>query len=230
MSAADVERHVRLPDFPVGTSPAFVEAKEAIRIGYHANVDLSDLDSQLHPWSVATNALIELPAKTPADIAAKAILLLHEISPDSVGEKQLGYDAGHVPTDDCVRILLSIVDDASALAVAACGPRDRWDFALAAYDAARKAETEYERLYYCPAATAEDAGEIARVPAEIEAYLSIAMDARIAAEKALISIPAPTAADLALKFMIALDDDRACLGYLESLVDEARLFTGRATR
>ncbi len=103
-------------------------------------------------------------------------------------------------------------------------PQD-WASARKAYHAAVLAEKDYSDRAWMPAYYVSEAGG-PPVPEAINAEYERLQEIRMAAEDVLLSAPAPSLAELAIKYLICFDGGRECTGCVEDLCVEAKRLLG----
>ncbi len=105
-------------------------------------------------------------------------------------------------------------------------PQD-WDAARKAYHAAVLAEKDYSDRAWMPAYHAAEAGG-PPVSGAINSEYERLQGIRMTAEDVLLSAPAPSLSEWAIKYLICFDGGRECTGCVEDLCAEAKRFLGIA--
>lgn len=157
------------------------------------------------------------PASSISDVIAKIVYQLH-------------FEHRGLSEEGDLIIIENGDDDTAAIELAqtvlgelyAQVPQE-WEVARRAYHAALVVENEYDRRVYQPAS--EEPGwsdKRSAISDESERLMNI----RLSFEDCLLSIPAPTLAEWAIKFLICFDSGRDMNGHTDALCTEARQLLG----
>ncbi|GGE74988.1 hypothetical protein [Sphingomonas prati] len=176
------------------------------------------------PGYAAAEAAVDLPMA--ADTAAENVLFVTP-APDLAAARikfGIAVDA-NVHTDEVRSLLddLERFERAYAPLQVSDNEQGAWPAVLASFVAAKTAERIYDETTYLPAFARYAANE-ADIPGDIEERSDALMNARFAAEEALMSVPAPDAAAFAFKYLVAYADGREAHQWDAALAAEAARF------
>jgi hypothetical protein len=203
-----------LPSLPAGVSGDLHRAIKRYAAAVREGPDGADDE--------AFRAIKTFEARNTQDVIAKLLYQLHL--------HHRGWDA---ETDTLV-ITENKDADAAEIEFAAMAigelyrqiPQD-WASARKAYHAAVLAEKDYSDRAWMPAYYMSQAGG-PEVPDGINTEYERLQEIRMAAEDVLLSAPAPSLAELAIKYLICFDGGRECTGCVEDLCAEAKRLLGIA--
>lgn len=189
-------------------------------VGYHLKKDIDAYCDALRNIADNEDRIEELfaavaahEAKTLPDTIAKFLIQLHHDNSGLDGETLL-----LVPPSDCPGAL------AGAEAILSDLYRQlpqSWDAAFKVYRDAVMVENDYDRRVWNPGYEAGRNGGEGNSKA-VEDEMERLQEIRWTAEYVLLSIPAPTLTEFAVKYLICFDRDRDNNGWHEELCAEAK--------
>tara|TARA_R110000787_G_scaffold208846_8_gene318932 strand:+ start:20619 stop:21290 length:672 start_codon:yes stop_codon:yes gene_type:complete len=106
---------IAIPRAPEGASSEIGALYDRIAIAF-----VSDDEAIGKDWETAKAELISTPCRTGADIAAKLLVAMHEISPHRQNG-EIGFSTDEFVTDQSIQLLASVVNDVLAIV----DPEDR---------------------------------------------------------------------------------------------------------
>jgi hypothetical protein len=212
----DIGQALHMPSFPPGMSDRMTALVE----GYTHAVLNAVSDEVVHKTMAA---IAETTAQSPADEAAKHIVLLHaqHAGADSEAGKLVLIDNFSSPA--CRAIAESTI--AGLLIVARENLQACWAEAFSSYEQALRTELDYDRTTYSPQWEAYQAGLGDCPQAVCDEYERLG-DLRGDLEDVLMQIPCMAGEHLAIKLLISRDGGRELNAFDDIMLEDARRLSG----
>ncbi|GLK44455.1 MULTISPECIES: hypothetical protein [Novosphingobium] len=212
-SSGDVaEVAYELPALPAGVSGDLYRAIQ--RYGEAVREGPDDADEE------AFLAVKAFDARNVQDVIAKLLYQLHFNHRGLDGETNTLVIIENNETATAAIEFAAVALDELYRQIPQC-----WESARKAYHAAVLAEKEYDDRAWSPAYHVSEAGG-PPIPDAVNSEYERLQEVRTTAEDVLLTVPAPSISEWAIKYLICFDNGRECTGAVDLLCSEAKRLLG----